>query len=396
MPSFSYVVVSTLPPPPSSSVDQLLTPSEGISVCLPRYKTQQYFLDLFDRLVPFEYIEPLKDPGPGYEVFQAFAKVGERLSLAVGRAECQMYSTLAHGPHKSQGEVQLFRTSSANGAFKILSGSVVRASKTNREFVLLADVEFGALDLSQVAAIESKQADFQFDLKGISLDANGNELEGEIDELTLPLMEPPFAEPNILVRQTIDTTRGQPGSLDQLGDDRSINRSSLEADDEYRVRVRRLPDTVSPAAIRRQLNAFFAPTGIDYDFLEVFENRMQSCWNAPDGGIVNEQVGDYDPNLFVYNDPRDIVGNRWLGADTVGGGCIVRVPNITINDHGFPLDAEDVSDVFGIPAFDVTLKDAGVFDGEDLEVSEFLLNLSNLMRKIKLAGVATIIELEGQ
>lgn len=396
MATFSFIVVPSVPPPPSSSSDPILTPIAGTSVCLPKVKTKQDFLDLFDRIVPFEYIEPLKSPGPGYEILEMFAKVGERISLAVGRTECQFYSTLAHGAYKSRGQVEFYRTSSANGAFTLLTGSVVRTSKTSREFVLLEDVVFGATDLFQLGMVEARQGDFQFDVKGITLDANGNELEGEIDELILPLMSPSYGEPNLLVRQTYDVDRGQPGSLDQLGADRSVPRATLESDDEYRVRVRNLPDTISPAAMLRQLNAFFLPTGIPFDFLEVFENRMQSCWNAPAGGIVNEQVGDYNPNLFVYNDPRDIIGNRWLGANTVGGGIVVRIPNITINDHGFPFDAADVSEVTGIPAFDVTLADAGVYDGEDLESAAFLLLLFNLMRKIKAAGVATILELEGQ
>jgi hypothetical protein len=324
------------------------------------------------------------------------AKVGERLSLAAGRAECQFYSTLAHGGFKSHGEVEFYRLSDANGAFTLLTGSVVRTSKTNREFVLLEDIAFDATDLFKLGMVEARQADFQFDVKGIVVDANGNELEGEIDELILPLMEPSFAEPLLNVRQTYDVDRGQPASLDQLGLDRSISRAALETDDEYRIRIRNLPDTISPAALRRQLASFFLPTGVPFDFLEVFENRMQSCWSAPSGGIANQQVGDYNPNLFVYNDPRDIIGNRWLGASTVGGGIIVRIPNITINDHGFPFDAADVSEVTGVPAFDVTLATAGVYDGEDLEVSAFLALLSNLLRKIKAAGVAIFLELEGQ
>lgn len=396
MATFSFTVVPSLPPPPSSSSDPILSPQEGLSVCLPKTKSQQDFLDLFDRIVPFEYIEPLKSPGPGYEILEMFAKVFERVSLAVGRAECQIYSTLAHGAYKSRGEVEFFRCCDVNGAFTLLEGSVVRTSKTGREFILLADVIFGATDLKIVAEVEAKQADFQYDVRGITVDANGAEMEGEIDELTLPLMNPTYGEPDLEVRQTTDTDRGQPASLDQVGADRSIDRVNVESDDQYRLRVRNLPDTISPAAIRRQLDAFFLPSGITFDFLEVWENRFQSCWNAPSCFCPNEQVGPHDPNLFVYNDPRDIIGNRWLGADTVAGGCVVRVPNITLADHGFPLDADDVSTVTGIPAFDVTLEDAGAYDGEDLEASEFLLQLSNLMRKIKAAGVAIIIELEGQ
>jgi hypothetical protein len=34
---------------------------------------QQDFLDLLDRILPEGYLAPIKDPGPGYEILQAFA-----------------------------------------------------------------------------------------------------------------------------------------------------------------------------------------------------------------------------------------------------------------------------------------------------------------------------------
>jgi len=396
MPSFSYTVINNLPPVPFSSSNPILAPAPGVSACFPKFKTQQDFLDLFDRIVPPDYIEPLKSPGPGYEIYQMFGATYERCSLAAGRAECQVYITLAHGPNKARGEVEFFRETDANGAFTLLAGTIVRDSEQQREFRLLENLEFGATDLKKVAVVEAVQPGFQYNLNGIKVDANGDEIEGQIDEVNLPLQDPPYAEPNIEVRQATDTVGGQPGSLDQLGADRSINRSPNETDEEYRVRVRTLPDTISPAAIRRQLDAFFLPTGIPYEFIEVFENQWQSCWNAPAGAIINPIVGNYDPNLFVYNDPRDIAGNRWLDASSAAGGFVIRIPNFTIDDVGFPYDAADVSEVFGIPAYDVTLADAGAYDGEDLGVSSLLLQLVDLLRKIKAAGIAAIIELEGQ
>lgn len=395
--SFSFTVVSVLPPTPTCSADPILVPEGATSTCIPAFKTQQDFLDLFDRIVPPEYIEPLKSPGPGYEILQMFAKVFERISIGVGRSECQMHLAFSSGGAKAKGDVEFFRTSSSNGAFTLKSGSVVRASNTNREYVLLTDVVFGATDLKKVTEVEARQPDFQFNVTGITVDANGNELEGEIDELILPLMDASFAEPTLQVRQVNDLEGGQPASLDQIGADRSIDRAGVsETDDAYRFRVRQLPDTVSPDAIQRQLDDFFRISGITHDFLEVFENRLQSCWNAPSTPVSNPIVGDYDPNLFVYNDPRTIIGNRWMGADTIAGGFVVEVPNITLDDHGFAFDAADISTVTGIPAFDVTLADAGAYNGEDLEASAFLLRLSNLLRKIKAGGVASIIELEGQ
>lgn len=396
MATFTNPVVPQLPPPPSNSSDPILSPATGVSVCLPKFKTAQDFLDLFDRLVPFEYIEPLKSPGPGYEILQMFAAVFERASLAVGRAECSFHALLAHGGNKSKGTVEFFRTSAANGSFTLLKDSVVRASKTNREYLLLADVVFGATDLKKVATIEARTADFQFDVKGITTDFAGALLEGEVDELIIPLMDPVFAEPTLLVRQATDIDNGQPATLDQIGADRSIDKSVGESDDAYRLRVRNSPETVSPDAILSQLTAYFRPSGVTFKLVEVFENSFQSCWNAPDTAILNQQIGDFDPNLFVYNDPRDIPGNRWLNAETTDGGFVVFVPSTTFADSGFADDAVGVPDNTGVPAYDVTLDTAGVYDGVDTEGATFFLGLINLLQKIKLAGVASIIELESQ
>jgi len=413
MATFSYTVISSLPPAPTSSSDPILTPEDGLSVCIPQFKTQQDFLDLIDRLVPYEYVEPLKSPGPGYEILQMFAKVFERVSFAVGRTECQGFVTLAHGGYKSRGEVEFYRPNSIKGAFTLLAGSIVRARKTNREYVLLNDLAFGALDLQKIAEVQAKQADFQFDVRGIVTDINGNFLEGEVDELRLPLMEPPFAEPGLLVRQTTDIDRGQPGSLDQLGLDRSIKRFVGEPDDEYRVRVQQFPDTVSPNALVRQLNSMLLPLGISYDFIETWENDYCGCWDAPAGAITNAVWGTFNPTQFVFDDPRadPPFHNRWMGPDDHIGGIIVVLPSVpAFEDLGFVMDdpAVTVADhetVFGrrahsaynIPdTIDSELALQSAYDAADIARDAFYLQIYDLLQKIKPAGVFATLELEGQ
>ena len=410
MPTFSYTVVSSLPPGPSSSSNPVLTPDNGLSVCIPRFFSQQDFLDLFDRIHPFEYIEPMKDPGPGFEVFQMIAKLFERVSLAAGRTECCLFVIFSHGGFRSEGLVEFFRPNAATGAFTLRAGTTVRATDNNREFVLIDDLEFGATDLIKQALVRAKQADFAFDLPGPT-----DNIEGEVDLVSLPLQEPPFAEPSIAVRQSTDTARGQPACLDLHGKDRSIPRHVNETDDEYRVRVQTLPDTVSPDALIRQLDRIFVPIDFDYDLIETWENRYQSCWDAPTTPIVNPIVGDFNPDLFVYDDPRPNppFRNRWLDANDHGSGLILVIPNLpAFADKGFVFDdpAVDSDDhdtslgarahsAFDIPedtSLDLTITIPSAVDAGDSEKNGFIKTLFDVLQKIKGGGISLVIELEGQ
>lgn len=414
MPSFSYTVISSIPPGPTSSSDPVLTPASGLSTCIPRYITEDDFLDLIDRILPFDYIQPLKDPGPGYEIFQMMAAVFERVALAIGRTECSFYVGTAHGGFKAEGKVEFYRDNNLNGAFTVLAGTRVRNSVTKIEFELIQDVIFGASDLIREGIVRARQADFAFNLTGIVVDINGNELEGEINEINLPFLNPPLAEPNIQVRQTTDIEKGQPASLDALGEDRAIKRHLDEGDDEYRFRIRSLPETVSPESLIKQIESIFLPLGETFDFIETFENRYQSGWSCPLTTIPNPFVGPYDPNLFVYNDPRGNVPfrNRWMGAEDVGG-IIVVVPNLaSFEESGFLFDdpaltSADHETKFGrrsYSAFDIPVPDdldsnlsiGPSYDGDDYKRNSVYAKLADSLRKSKPAGVSLAIELEGQ
>jgi hypothetical protein len=64
---------------------------------------------------------------------------------------------------------------------------------------------------------------------------------------------------------------GRSPMLDELGRDRGVNRSPGEIDNQYRVRVHKLPDVVSPNAIRRSANRVLAEYGSSACFREVGE-----------------------------------------------------------------------------------------------------------------------------
>lgn len=64
-------------------------------------------------------------------------------------------------------------------------------------------------------------------------------------------------------------TGGCAPMLDELGGERNVPRAPGEADDDYRERIARLPDTVSPNAIRRAGNRIVAPFGSSVCLREV-------------------------------------------------------------------------------------------------------------------------------
>lgn len=409
--SFSYTQYSTLPVAPTGTSDPVISPDGGkTSVAIRRHLTIADFLDLFERILPFDYLQPLKDPGPGYEILQMYAALFERVSEAVGHAEANGIIIYSHGEFRATGTVEFIRPDTAAGTFTIKRGFVVSTSNTNRKFVVTEDTEFANPNLTVQASIKAIAPGAAYNVRGPRVSAGDELLPGEIDTISLPLMDPPYAEPDISCRQVGDTDHGQGGVLDQHGDDRRIDRRTDEIDDQYRYRIRTLPDTVSIDALRRQLDAIFLPLGLAYDLIETFENRLTGCWSPPDLPIPNIIQGQFDPTLFVYNDTRDhsTFTGVWLGEATHRGALILVVPDLgsiaemgmAYNDTG-SLQTDFVTG-FGHRAQSAWNADVGsglvfpgAWNGTDEALNSFYLSLLNLLNQIKAGGVNVDIELAG-
>jgi hypothetical protein len=367
----------------------------------PQFFTQAELLELFDRILPPEYLDPLKVIGPGFEVLQTYAKVMERISLAVGRFEVDSFIIFAGGGSLAEGTVEFFRDAATAGAFTQKEGTLVRTSKTNREFVLIEDVVFGAPDLTATGTVRAVTPDFAYNVAGPGATADGTALAGEIDTVTLPLQDPSFAERNIQVRQLTDTTGGSCAVLDQHGADRAIERQPNEADDNYRGRIRLLPDTISPDALRRQLDAVFDAIGLSYTLTETFE--LEFAWNAPAGSPIEEN--------FVYNDPRaePPIVSRWLSDLLQKGAIILTVPvlppvserGMVYNDPGvIPSDfasslGRRAQSMYNSPTVETDNFIQGAWNGTDAGATAFYQRVFDLLQKIKLGGVHIILEQEG-
>lgn len=392
----------------------------GVGGCNAVFFDSEHFLDLFDRLYPFNYIGAMQATlGGGYEVFEAFSYIGERGSEAIEVFECGSFAIFAEGGAKATGTVLLKRDTATAGALTVLAGTIVTTTEGGLRFVTTADVAFGALDLEMEASIEAEATGYEWNVRGQRETATGETLEGSITIMDRLVTEPPYADPTIYVEQVDDTSGGRAPMLDGLGEDRGIVRSTFESDDQYRLRIRSLPDTVSPDAIVRAVTAYLAPYGLDFNFIETFEITYQTCWDAPSSNLGTPTYQataptnpDYDENLFAYDDERTLwpLNNVWLDECEYRGAFIVQVERATIYDVGMayddpgmgPSDFRNTTTDFqrGTPAYDVPntvdpdLVYPAAYDGFDLAMAALLSGLIELLEGIKPAGVAAIVELE--
>ena len=374
--------------------------------------TQQDFLDLFERILPQHYLVPLKSPGPGYEVLQAWAKLGARLSLAVQRMSDQSFILSASGGAYATGLVELYRaTPNLEGIDVVVkAGTQVKSSKGGRLYETVADVTFLAAALGPLqVGIRAVNEGYEWNEPGAALAFDGLVLEGEIDTMDRLVESPDLGDATILVRQLSDSTAGGvDAGLDQHGADREILRLRGETDTAYRARIRGLPDNISPDAVVRALVQLSASYPLTYDFIETWDITYQTCWDAPPAAIAGS---NFDPGLFAFDDPRvhATLKNRWLDESDYRGAFIVVLSALpAISDVGLAWDDTAVGTLGlgtaagarALGAWDIpstwALSSAGGFDGFDLGRQAVYKGVWDTLQAIKAAGISAAIELEGE
>lgn len=372
-------------------------PDSPIDVGVPYYHTQADFLALVPNVLSEWYVQPIQASGQGYELFQSYARMFELISRAVG--EFQALATLSYssGGQRALASVQFYRPTLANGAFTIKAGSVVACSKTNRRFQVMMDAPVGASAYFVTMLVVSLGQDSDYNVKGPVVTPDGTVLAGEIDTIIVPNLDPPFAEPNLAVRQVADAYGGVAPVLDQIGDDRGIDRAASELDANYKSRARALADTITPAALRRHLDRIFYPVGLHYDLFETWEGRYQSCWNAPLSAPTDPVFGSLV--TWAYNDPRtDRFIPRWMGEVDHRSALALVLPSFpTLADRGMAYNdpATGPTPTRGASAWNSPIVDvpslSGVYNGTDLSGSasraQFISAIYALLQAIKGGGV---------
>jgi len=399
------------PPEPKHHGGFLFLPSGALGVSPFRLLDQAFFLRMFDRQLPADYLESLRTGGNGgYEIFRALARVGERASEAVINSASGLYIGWATLGAAALGEVELYRQSANNGRVLVKAGTVVRTDAHQR-FVLKHNVLFDVGDLGpHTVPIEATLQGWDHNVPGQATTAGGETIPGAISTIETLLEEPAFGDPTIQVRQIAATYGGRAPMLESLGYERGVAHQDGEDQEPYRIRVRQIGDTVSPDAIHRLVYNYLQKFGSGFVLIEPWRVTYQTCWSAP-----SVAYREFNPTVFVWNDPRLFaeVGfrGRWLSADDDAGGVIVVVENLAfIAFSGFCFDDSGISEsdhatptiLGGYRAwacFDMPLEAPAEvalsgFDGFDSARRAAYLGLYEQLQRIKLAGVSVTLEIE--
>jgi hypothetical protein len=317
------------PPPPPENPDDLLVflLAGNIGPSPFQVLDQAFFLRLFDRIFPDNYITPIRESGEGYELFKAMAAVGERASQAqVNNAESTFISWAKRGAFATCTEVAFSRANAGAGAGVVKAGTKVKTSKGGRRFILTTDLAFGIGDVGpHTAMCRAEATGWEYNVQGPRVTAAGETIPGEIDTVDELITDPVFWDHTITCANLVDASGGAGAMLEELGIERGTSMRDGESEEMFRARLRQLPDTVSPLAIMRSVYFYLSQLNVPFVYIEPYGLDYQTCWDGP-----TITKGNYKPNVFVLDDPRSEYPfrNRWMSEDDCAGSFIILVPNL--------------------------------------------------------------------
>lgn len=288
--------------------------------------TSTRLLALFDRTLEESYIEALKRGGDGYELFQAFSKVFYRVSQAAVSLRNSLLFSQATGGTYATGTVEFYRENDGFGEVTVKRGTIVGTSN-NVYFRTTEDAVFGSSDLGPIAvSVKAIYPSPEYNVSGQVTTPSGLVLAGDIDTIYRLIESPDYGDPTIKVRNISATSGGSYGALDMLGADRGMARRSGEQDQQYRLRLRQIADTISPNAIQFKVNEILKQAHGNFDYIETKALSYQTCWDAPTKAATSGVS-----TTFVYDDTRSTattMTNRWLDAIEQKLTFIVRTDNL--------------------------------------------------------------------
>lgn len=223
------------------------------------------------------------DGRSGAEFYAALAEVA---SAAIGRAGARLNGRLireAAGAARAAGSVTVTWAGATADAVGLAAGQVVVRTPWGVTYELAAPVEraAGAAAGSVTAPVAARWSGPEGNAEAAHL--NTWALPGGVDPAasiawtgdTTPAGQAEFlagvAAGTITISGATDATGGADGLLDLIGAGRGMPRAAGEADAAYRVRLAKLPDIVTPAAILRAVNAALAPWGVTATMAEPWE-----------------------------------------------------------------------------------------------------------------------------
>ena len=368
---------------------------------------QDHFLRLMPRVLDPEYVAGLK-AGQGYEVLQAFARMFARASLAIQRTATGMLAAYARGGSLATGTVEFYRTA-GTVAVTVKAGTVVQASG-GRYFRVLEDAVFSVSDLGPHAVlVRAVFLDWQHNALGTTVTPAGVTIAGEVDTIKILVEDPPLADTAIKVRQIVDFSGGAAPMLDLLAKAQNISRDRGESDESLSYRIRNLPDNITPAAMRRNVQILLDPWRVRYEFVETYDPDFQTAYDVPDGIAVS--------NVFTYDDPRPryFPARNWYCDWTEQWGTFyINIGKIKpIRDWGGCYDDPATTSAMledpitggrrAVSAYDLpdsstygTGEDLGLcYDGRDTGIDGLTSSIAKMMQSNRAAGVVAGLQQEG-
>jgi hypothetical protein len=392
MPGLANWLLDTVLLPPVVTAPPLPPLFGGPASCLETSYDQAYLLRLVERSYPQDYIFSIKNaPNGGYEVFQVAASVGARVSKAISELGCCAFLSTATGGVQAMGTIEFYRADATAGAYTISVGTVVRASKSGRDFRTTQAVSFtGIGDLGPLTApIQAVATGYEYNVPGQVITAGAELLPGEIDTVWLLKTNFPLIDTALQVRQLVPTLGGKDACLDGLGDDVRIPRNNLEFDDVYRLRIYETPDTVSPEAITRGVNKFLTPLGASVCLREVGTmNLLGFFYDAGDSSdqLHPEYMYAYDMDFSLRESERYKV---YLNIAEFRAFFLVGVPAIIAEDFGLTYDGAS-TDAFTMQnAYDQTAVNAlnSAYDGQTYLQASLYKSIWDMVDAKRAAGV---------
>lgn len=287
----------------------------------PAARDAGYFLRMFDRLFPTDYVEGLK-AGGGYEMLRGLAAVGARVSSMASRWNAATLGGYAALGRRATGWVYFFRDTAAAGAVRVKAGTVV-ATADQRAFFTTADAAFDVTDLGPIAVpIVSTLPGYEYNVDGEQQTGLGEIVPGQITQILVLLQDPEFGDPSMRVRNVAPTQGGVDPQLEQLAKDRGVSpRHANESEEEFRLRVKTITFGVTGSAIEatgRNLLRKWSP-GFQFSILDGWSVSYQTGYDGPIPGVPT-----FPDDTFVYDDQRPpTIRNRWLSHEDANGGGFI-------------------------------------------------------------------------
>jgi hypothetical protein len=182
--------------------------------------------------------------------------------------------------------------------------------------------------------------------------------------------------------------------LDALGADRGVFRGAGEQDDQYRIRVRALPDTVSPDAIVRSVRSYFERyvQNADFDFIESWQLGAYSDMDCTDVPAEASKIWlddvEYRAMFVIRTVPYGGFSETGIAYDDPGSAAVdfVTPPPIISGHRATP--------AYDIPGLAAGVALSGCLDGYDVGASALYGKLFDMLQSIKAGGVVALVVFE--